>query len=253
MNRETIAAHATVGVLAFLIVAGPVVANDADRIASHDRILAEMSTLSRASCQGEEARHALQKTLDLLVAQRIQHPKDSVGLPLSGDLASTMKLAAGEQTQCAGHIARGLFEALLGDFEAAATDLKQRDIRVGCGNAMAAEEFGGAEALANVAFLRGDYEQAAALHLAPDPNNTLESVDVGSTRWALIYAMRACANEHLGRRTAALADSCVAAEQVEEPRESWNYYYPMDPAIWKEIAAAVGEIRHRLGGACGAP
>lgn len=236
-----------------MLVAGPVVANEADRIASRDRILAEMATLSQSSCQSEEARHALQKILDLLVAQRIRHPQDSVGLPLSGELASTMKLAEGKQAQCAGHIARGLFEALLGDFEAAATDLKQRDIHVGCGNAMAAEAFGGAETLANVAFLRGDYEQAAALHLAPDPNNTLESVDVGSTRWALIYAMRACANEQLGRTTVALADSCVAAEQVKEPRESWNYYYPMDPAIWEEITAAVAEVRHRLGGTCVAP
>ena len=185
----------------------------------------------------------------MLVVLKIQDPRTSVGLPLAGELASSFNRVAAQLSKC-DRIARGLVAAFQGDFAAATSELQYRQTGATCGNARAAEGFGSAEALASIAFLRSLYDVTSALQLAPDPVSTLESVNVRSTRWALVYAMRACANEQLGHTATAVADSCIAAEQARKPDESWSYYYPLDLDIWTEITIAVREVRERVGGTC---
>ena len=218
---------------------------------SPGQIEVHVGGLQAASCDRFEARHEAQKIIDLLVSARIEDPTGSARLPLPSELAASLKVPAARIASCKDHVAQALVAALQGEFGSAKELLSRKPEGTGwCGNALAAEMFGSAEALASIAFLRGTYADVAAFQLPEIPSRSLESVDVHSSRWALAYAMRATANEQLGRRADAVRDSCVAAEQAQEFDESWGYYYSSDPVIWQAITHSVEQLRKRLGGAC---
>jgi hypothetical protein len=201
------------------------------------------------NCSGSPVRYELQKALDLLVIQQIRDPKHPPSVPVSGALAVALEGVEANLSRCHDRVGNAIAVGLRGDYAAAAERLSLANAGF-CGNALAAEDFGREDLLASLRFLAGDFEAAVTPPLDVESPRGELSVDVHASRFAVAFAVRAAAYEQLGQVDRAVTSICLARAQAEHPEDSWNYYYPSDPAVWGQVVRAINVLQVRTRAGC---